>query len=219
MSGAPGSRAHSIGRAARRLAGRVAAPVGRRALPKAASASDQWLRQVMDHEIGARISALGPGTKSAVEISGDAHRGDGWREFTALEHPEFDLCASLAHTARYDVVICEQVLEHVIDPRAAAANLRALCVPGGVAIVSTPFLVRVHGLPKYGMRDYWRFTPDGLDALLREAGFRNVDVSSWGNRECVIGNLDHWAAARSWQPLRNEPQLPVQVWAFAQNPA
>ena len=201
------------------LAGRLAVPVGRAAFPEAESASEQWLRVVMDREIKARIAALDPGSKTAVEISGEAHRGDGWRAYTALMHPDFDLCAPLEDTERYDVVICEQVLEHVIDPRAAVANLRKLCVPGGVAIVSTPFLVRVHALPEYGMRDFWRFTPDGLDALLREGGFRSVDVSSWGNRECVVGNLDHWAATRSWQPLRNEPDLPVQVWAIARNPA
>ena len=90
--------------------------------------------------------------------------------------------------------------------------------PGGVAIVSTPFLVRVHGLPEYGMRDYWRFTPRGLDALLARAGFRKSSVASWGNRECVVGNFDRWAASRSWQPLRDEPDLPVQVWAFAREP-
>ena len=172
----------------------------------------------MDRAIAQRIESLDPATRSAVEISGDAHRGDGWREFTVLEHPEFDLCAPLEHTGRYDVVVCEQVIEHVTDPFAAAANLRALCVPGGTAIVSTPFLVRVHELPEYGMGDYWRFTPRGLEALLATAGFAQVEVDAWGNRECVVGNFDRWAATRQWQPLRNEPELPVQVWAFARNP-
>ncbi len=212
--------ARRLGGGARMLAGRLGQPFGRLALPAAAGPADQWLRQVMDREIEAKIVSLDPAMRRAVEISGEARSGHGWREYEALMFPEFDICAPLGdeRTGSYDVVICEQVIEHVIDPRAAAANLRALCVPGGTAIVSTPFLVRVHELPEYGMRDYWRFTPHGLEALLQEAGFRQVAVSSWGNRECVVGNFDRWAAFRSWQPLRNEPDLPVQVWAFAQNP-
>jgi SAM-dependent methyltransferase len=212
--------ARRLGGGARRLAGRLWQPLGRIAIPSASEPSAQWMRQVMDVEIEAKIASLDPATKRAVEISGRTHARHEWREYVALMFPEFDLCAPLGaeHAGRYEVVICEQVLEHVLEPRTAAANLRALCAPGGTAIVSTPFLVRVHELPEYGMRDYWRFTPHGLEALLRDAGFREVAVSSWGNRECVIGNFDRWAASRSWQPHRNEPNLPVQVWAYARNP-
>ncbi len=116
------------------------------------------------------------------------------------------------------MVICEQVLEHVTDPWVAAENLRGLCAPGGHVIVSTPFLVRVHELPAYGMPDLWRFTPRGLRALLERAGLEVESVESWGNRDCVACNFDHWPAYRRWHSLRNEPDLPLQVWAFARNP-
>jgi SAM-dependent methyltransferase len=156
---------------------------------------------------------------AAAEISGDAHAGRGWKAYASLNYPEFDLCAPLGDAATYDVVICEQVIEHVPDPWAAAANLRRLCAPGGHVIVSTPFLIRVHELPLYGMRDYWRFTPRGLRELLERAGLEVDGVGAWGNRECIAGNLDRWPAYRRWHPLHNEPDAPVQVWAFARNPA
>jgi hypothetical protein len=35
----------------------------------------------------------------------------------------------------------------------------------------------------------------------------------------VVANFDHWPAHRRWQSLRDEPDLPVQVWAFARRPA
>jgi hypothetical protein len=85
-------------------------------------------------------------------------------------------------------------------------------------IVSTPFLVRVHELPAYGLPDYWRFTPRGLRTLLEGAGLQEVTVGSWGNRRCVAGNFDRWPAYRRWHSLGNEPDLPVQVWAFARSP-
>ena len=43
-------------------------------------------------------------------------------------------------------------------------------------------------------------------------------VDSWGNRQCVVGNFDRWPAYRRWHSLRNEPDFPVQVWAFAAAP-
>jgi hypothetical protein len=113
--------------------------------------------------------------------------------------------------------MCEQVLEHVVDPGAAAANLRELSAEGGHVIVSTPFLIKVHELPMFAMHDYWRFTPRGLRTLLERVGLEVNTVGSWGNRRCVAANFDRWAAYRRWRSLRNEPELPVQVWAFATN--
>ena len=85
-------------------------------------------------------------------------------------------------------------------------------------VVSTPFLIRVHELPLYGMKDYWRFTPRGLRVLLERAGLEVETVGSWGNRDCVTGNFDRWPAFAGGNPLRDEPDLPVQVWAFARRP-
>jgi FkbM family methyltransferase len=119
---------------------------------------------------------------------------------------------------RLDVVICEQVLEHVEDPRTAVADLRRLTRPSGRVVVSTPFLIRVHELEQYEMHDYWRFTPRGLPRLLEDAGLVVDDVGDWGNRWYVLGNLGHWSSYRRWHTLRREPGVPVQVWAFARNP-
>jgi SAM-dependent methyltransferase len=186
-------------------------------LPEAASGTDQWQRAVLNRAVDDHIESLGPEALTAVEISGEAHASRPWKRFVSLTYPDFDLCAPLGERERFDVVICEQVIEHVEDPCGAARNLRGLCRPGGQVIVSTPFLVRVHEL--YGMPDYWRFTPRGLRTLLERAGLEVDTVGTWGNRRCVVGNLDHWPAHRRWLSLRNEPELPVQVWAFATNPA
>jgi SAM-dependent methyltransferase len=187
-------------------------------LPEATSGADQWQRVALNEAVRAHIVSLDPPSRTAVEISGDAQAGHAWRSFTSLNYPGFDLCAPLEGRGTFDVVICEQVIEHVVDPVLAAENLRGLCSPGGHVIVSTPFLIRVHELPMYGMRDYWRFTPRGLGMLLERAGLTVQTVGSWGNRRCVTGNTDRWPAYRRWHSLRNEPDLPVQVWAFARNP-
>jgi SAM-dependent methyltransferase len=200
---------------------RVRAARTRLLLPEATSGREQWQRVVLMREVDAHIDALGPSDLVAAEISGASHAGRPWRRFASLDFPAFDLCAPLPeeHRGAYDVVICEQVLEHVVDPIAAARNLRGLCRPGGHVIVSTPFLIRVHELPAFAMPDFWRFTPRGLRRLLEQGGGLEVDeVGTWGNRDCVAGNLDRWPAYRPWMSLRDEPDIAVQVWAFARAP-
>lgn len=186
--------------------------------PPAASGAEQWQRVVLNQAVSAHIDSLGPAGCSAAEISGNGRAGHGWKHFVSLDYPEFDLCAPLVGRDTYDVVICEQVIEHVIDPWTAVKNLRGLCNAGGHVIVSTPFLIRVHELPAYGMPDYWRFTPRGLRTLVESAGLIVDTVGTWGNRSCVLANFDTWPAYRRWHSLADEPDLPVQVWAFARNP-
>jgi SAM-dependent methyltransferase len=185
--------------------------------PEAQSAPEHWQRKVMSEEVDRHIASLDPARCTAAEISGETHAAKPWREYVSLHYPEFDLCAPLSEPRRFDVVICEQVLEHVVDPWAGAANLRELCNEGGHVIVSTPFLIRVHEVPLFLMKDYWRFTPRGLRTLLEQVGLEVESVGAWGNRQCVIGNFTRWSAYRPWHSLKNEPDFPVQVWAFARN--
>ena len=207
-----------LGGAARRFPGKLRRAALRRLHPETASPGEHWLRETLNESVAEHIRSLGPEGLSAAEISGGFHAGHPWREYTTLDFPAFDLCAPPARHRRFDVVICEQVLEHVPQPFAAVETLGELCVPGGHVIVSTPFLVRVHELPMYGLADYWRFTPRGLRALLESTGLTVERIESWGNRRVIAANLDWWSRRRPWQTLRNEPDLPVQVWAFARKP-
>ena len=188
-----------------------------RLVPAASSGAEQWQRRTLNRSVDEYLASLAPRSRTAVEISGAAHADKPWKRYVSLDYPEFDLCAPLKGRGTFDVVICEQVIEHVVDPCAAARNLRGLCNPDGHVVVSTPFLVRLHELPDWGLRDYWRFTPRGLRTLLERGGLEVESVQSWGNRRCVVGNFDRWPAYRSWHSLRPEPDLPVQVWAFARN--
>jgi SAM-dependent methyltransferase len=77
-----------------------------------------------------------------------------------------DLCKTNAFLpdGSFDFIVCTEVLEHVLQPFAAAAELRRLLKPGGLVFVTVPFNFRIHGpLP-----DCWRFTEHGLRALFGE---------------------------------------------------
>jgi SAM-dependent methyltransferase len=158
------------------------------------------------------FESLHPGDLDVLEVSGELWKDMPWASRTQLDFPDFDLCRPPQDLpGPFDLVICEQVLEHVPDPLAAVRTLRRLCKPDGHVYVSTPFLVRLHDWPG----DYWRFTPDGLALLLRSQGLEPVWVRSWGNRRVAVANFDHWVPRMRWGSLRDEPHLPVVVWALA----
>lgn len=182
------------------------------ALPEPGNATGQWLRAVMIPDTRRAFESLNPAALHVAEISGDLWTQLPWASRAQFDFPEFDLCAPPdSLPGPFDLVICEQVLEHVPDPLKAVETLRRLCKPDGYVYVSTPFLVRLHDWPG----DYWRFTPDGLALLLRARGLEPLWVRSWGNRDVAAANFDHWVPRMPWQSLRNEPLLPVSVWALA----
>jgi len=77
---------------------------------------------------------------------------------------------------RYDAVVCHQVLEHVRSPWMAVRQEFRVLKPGGTLILSVPHMSRRHELP----HDYFRFTQEGLSALLTDCGFCDVKVVPYG---------------------------------------
>jgi SAM-dependent methyltransferase len=85
-----------------------------------------------------------------------------------------DLCRNNENipAERFDIVVCTEVLEHVLNPFAAVAEIRRVLKPGGLLLASSPFNFRIHGpLP-----DCWRFTEHGWRSLL--TAFESVEVSA-----------------------------------------
>lgn len=77
---------------------------------------------------------------------------------------------------RYDTVVCHQVLEHVSEPERTLAEIWRVLKPGGGLVLSAPHLSRLHELP----HDYFRYTPQGLRALLERAGFTAIEIEVYG---------------------------------------
>jgi SAM-dependent methyltransferase len=180
---------------------------------------EHWVRIVMNQAIESFLTGLGPGELSAIEISGRGREPLGWRSFRSTEYPAFDLLHP-TQIGTYDVVLCEQVLEHVPDPWKAMRTLFELCNPGGHVVVGTPFMLRLHREPM----DYWRFSPDGLREMATAAGFESITLGSWGNGWCTFANRRRWVVYRPMHrmlqrwALRDEPDNPQVVWLFGQRP-
>jgi SAM-dependent methyltransferase len=175
-----------------------------------------WARVVMNDICAEWLRALHPDQLDALEISaGKFWRTLGFKSFTEANYPEYDVCADTLDE-RFDVIIADQIFEHLLLPGRAAQHVYEMLNPGGYFLISTPFLIRVHLAPL----DCSRWTETGIRQLLVEAGFESDDIrtGSWGNRACVKANFRNFPP-RGWtRSLKNEPEFPVTVWALAQKP-
>ena len=84
----------------------------------------------------------------------------------------------------FDVVLCNQVLEHADDPRQVARELRRVVAPGGIVLASTHGVAPYHPNP----HDLWRWTHAGLARLFDEAGeWASVTVTAGsGTASCMM---------------------------------
>jgi SAM-dependent methyltransferase len=171
-------------------------------------------RVVAYREIDAFLDGFGTGGLDALEISaGWKWRTRDWGSFTEMNWPEFDICdAPLAR--QFDVVIADNVWEHLKYPARAARHVFGMLRPGGHFINITPFLIRHHPIPL----DCTRWTETGMTHFLEEAGFDadRVITGSWGNEGAVKANFRRWARAGWERRFRNDPDFPITVWAIAQ---
>ena len=177
----------------------------------------EWVRQVMDRETRRYVTGLQYTQMDALEISGEQWSGFGFRTYRSADFNTFDICERPLAVEAFDIVIIEQVLEHVLWPVRAARNLHQMVRPGGVLVVTTPFLVNVHECPV----DCTRWTPLGLKHLLAEGGFPldRIETGSWGNRTCARGSFRRVPRYIPWyHTLENDPVHPMVVWAFAGKP-
>jgi SAM-dependent methyltransferase len=74
-----------------------------------------------------------------------------------------------------DLVLSTQVLEHVDDPALYLSECIRVLRPGGSLVLTTHGIMHLHRDPQ----DYWRWTCDGLEKIVREAGLevrRSVGV-------------------------------------------
>jgi hypothetical protein len=173
-----------------------------------------WCCVVMDEETRKMVLKLNPQQLDTLEISGCDWEPMGFKSYEIAHYPDFDICTSVLEK-KYDLVVAEQVFEHLLTPYQAATNVYSMLRKDGYFLITTPFLIKYHGCPD----DCTRWTETGIKYFLAEAGFPidHIQTGSWGNRSCVKGNFRKWTRYRPWlHSLRNEPEFPVSVWALAQ---
>jgi SAM-dependent methyltransferase len=166
------------------------------------------------------IASFDPASRSCAEISGGMGRGFPFKSFEEFHYPEYDICLGAfrdtsGRLRKFDMIIADQVWEHLDRPYAATKHVLQMLNPGGVFYVCVPFFVRYHAFPV----DCSRWTARGLTNLLIEAGFpeEGITADQWGNLACAQRDC-----AKSWakydaetDDLTNDPNFPIISWAVA----
>jgi len=170
-------------------------------------------RVVAYREIDALLDSMGTDGLDALEISaGWKWRQRKWGSFTEMNWPDYDICNDVLDR-KFDVIIADNVWEHLLYPYRAAKHVRAMLKPGGVFINITPFLIRYHPIPT----DCSRWTRLGMTHFLEECGFdpAKIETGGWGNASAVKANLFRWGRAGWRKRLPNDERFPVTIWAIA----
>lgn len=97
-----------------------------------------------------------------------------------------DLASIPVEDARYDLVVCTQVLEHLPEPQAVLSELHRVLKPGGEIWMSAPLFYEEHEIPF----DFFRYTRFGLGHLLEKCGFQVVSLEPL---EGYLGTLSYQA--------------------------
>jgi SAM-dependent methyltransferase len=107
-----------------------------------------------------------------------------------VDNPAADLKGSVENLpvedGSFDIVLCNQVLEHCDNPMRAVAELRRVTAPGGRVLVSTHGVMAYHPSPT----DYWRWTHAGLEKLFLENGvWASVRVTPASGTTACLGMI------------------------------
>jgi SAM-dependent methyltransferase len=138
-----------------------------------------------------------------------------WGSYTEMNWPDYDICEHVLDR-QFDLVIADNVWEHLLHPWRAAQHVLAMLKPGGTFINITPFMIRYHPIPT----DCTRWTELGMRHFLGDVGFEEAGMitGSWGNASAVKANLHRWGRTGWRRALPNDPDFPVTVWAIARKP-
>ena len=146
--------------------------------------SQDFVKQVEKENPNAQTLSIGSGVLSLkgnithldyepyphLEVVGDAHH---------LPFPENS----------FDAVVCESMLEHVLEPDQVIAEMQRVLKPGGRCYVLIPFMFGFHAAPN----DFQRLTHRGLEYRMK--GFEKVELKAIsGPTSALTSVLIEWSA-------------------------
>jgi SAM-dependent methyltransferase len=145
------------------------------------------LRYFMYQLIYESLLSIETNNKRIITFGGDSiirHFFDNSTTFKS-NYPEYDLINLSNVKEKYDVVIADQVLEHVKKPWLVAKELHSILNKNGIIIITTVFMYKKHNHPG----DYFRFTTDGLEILFEDY-FEKLNTGGYGNDSSIQIDLE-----------------------------
>lgn len=91
----------------------------------------------------------------------------------------FDLNVQNNFSAKYDLVICSQVLEHIFDVKQGIENLMQITKEGGLIWINCPYSNHSHGSPEFYSAGY---APALIEKLAKKHGAEVLFSSQIGSK-------------------------------------
>lgn len=107
---------------------------------------------------------------------------EGWEERQKYADVFYDGKTIPFENDRFDGMLCTEVLEHVFNIEELLSEFRRVLKPGGLALITTPFMWEEHEMPY----DFARYTTPALKSLYEKHGFEVVYHHKTGNNIKVI---------------------------------
>jgi SAM-dependent methyltransferase len=124
--------------------------------------------------------------------------------FDMFPGPHIDVVGDILNLSfpdkSFDTVVSTQVLEHVEKPWVMISEIARVIRPGGICILSAPFIVPYHADPN----DFFRYTKNGLTSLFLNEGFEIVECESYGRLFSVFSEFFHFSFANPYDKKQNK---------------
>lgn len=123
-------------------------------------------------------------TDSVFDIGGKENpiykRTRNWdvKNYTIFDLPDYDLNLDWKNKPKVpeaDIIFCLEVFEYLWQPFIALKNIYRLLKKGGIFYCTFPFVYPLHNPKEF---DYLRYTKNGIEKLLEEAGFIDWKLTS-----------------------------------------
>ncbi len=90
------------------------------------------------------------------------------------------------HENYFDIIFCIEVSEYWYNPVGAIEMINCILKRGGILYITFPFVYMQH---KPARTDFLRYTPEGAEKLLKEAGFEILEHKF---RKATSGKLEQF---------------------------
>ena len=111
---------------------------------------------------------------------------------------------------KYDLILCEQVFEHIPDPQTAVNNIKSLLKKEGLLHISVPCINGIHTDPYYFTAGYHKRMLSYLSN--KSGGYETIECESWGSKKAVS-----MYSVIDWTPLVSSGDLMDNLYISSKN--
>ena len=108
-----------------------------------------------------------------------------------------------------DLVLVPNLVHHVADQSALFNEMARITKSGGIVFVFEPTLRELHQIPD----DYLRYTPFGMQQIMRQVGLEHMDTKLEGGPFSAVGYC--WLQALEYFPA--EKRKEIERWYFEEH--